>query len=63
MKIYIYSIGNCSFRQFIPSKPGKYGLKFWSIVDVKSSYLLDTDIYIGKSTTNADRNQKVNYNL
>lgn len=41
--------GNCPFRQFIPSKPNKYGLKYWCLVDVETSYLLDTDIYTGKA--------------
>ena len=27
--------GSCSFRQFIPSKPARYGIKFWCLVDVK----------------------------
>ncbi len=27
--------GMCSFRQYIPSKPARYGIKFWSLVDVK----------------------------
>ena len=26
--------GCCSFRQFIPSKPARYGIKYWCLVDV-----------------------------
>jgi len=26
--------GCCSFRQFIPSKPARYGIKYWFLVDV-----------------------------
>jgi len=31
----------------MPSKPAKYGIKFWSFVDVQSGYLIDTNIYLG----------------
>ena len=41
--------GRCSFRQYIPSKPDKYGLKYWNLVDNASLYVLNTDIYIGKA--------------
>jgi hypothetical protein len=27
--------GKCSFRQFIPSKPSRYGIKYWCLIDVK----------------------------
>jgi hypothetical protein len=27
--------GMCSFRHYIPGKPARYGIKFWSLVDVK----------------------------
>ena len=27
--------GLCSFRQYIPSKPARYGIKYWCLVDVK----------------------------
>ena len=29
--------GKCFCRQFIPSKPARYGLKYWCLVDTKSS--------------------------
>jgi hypothetical protein len=32
--------GACSFRQFIPSKPARYGIKYWCLVDVKLVMLL-----------------------
>jgi len=40
--------GRCSFRQYIPSKPGKYGIKIFWICDAKNSYPLKAEIYIGK---------------
>jgi hypothetical protein len=29
--------GICGFRQYIPSKPARYGIKFWCLVDVNLS--------------------------
>ena len=40
--------GRCPFRQYIPSKPGKYGIKFWIICDSETSFTLKLDIYKGK---------------
>ena len=45
-QLYSYR-GRCAFKQYIPSKPAKYGIKLWSHVDVQSGYLLDTNIYAG----------------
>jgi hypothetical protein len=50
--------GRCSFRQYIPNKPAKYGIKFWSIVDVASSYVLDIDVYLGAQANPDDKNKK-----
>ena len=45
----LYSFrGRCAFKQYIPSKPAEYGIKFWALVDCDSGYLLDTDVYLGK---------------
>lgn len=40
--------GRCAFRQYLPSKPAKYGLKVWQLVDSDSRYLIDFDFYLGK---------------
>ncbi|XP_055370100.1 nucleolin-like [Betta splendens] len=40
--------GRCSFRQYMPSKPAKYGLKFWVACDAKSSYAWKMQLYTGK---------------
>ena len=37
--------GMCSFRQYIPSKPARYGIKFWSLVDVKLGIFCDQIIF------------------
>jgi hypothetical protein len=40
--------GKCPFRQFIPKKPDKYGLKFWLCADVDSYYVFNAFPYIGR---------------
>ena len=40
--------GRCSFKQDIPSKPAKYGLKRWWCCDAQTSYPLKGDIYLGR---------------
>lgn len=41
--------GKCPFRQYIPSKPSKYGLKIWALCDCESSYIWNTQVYTGKA--------------
>ena len=36
-----------AFMQYMKSKPARYGLKYWCLVDVKTTYLLDVNIYLG----------------
>lgn len=56
----LYSFrGRCSFKQYMPKKPSKYGLKFWCLVDVDTNYLLDTNIYLGKTNTNDTKEKDV----
>ena len=33
---------------YIPSKPGKYGVKIWVCADVKTAYCCNLDVYAGK---------------
>lgn len=40
--------GRCNFRQYIPSKPAKYGIKIWWCCDAGTSYPLTGDIYLGR---------------
>lgn len=40
--------GRCSFRQYIPSKPNKYGIKVYALVDAKMYYTYNLEIYAGK---------------
>lgn len=38
----------CSFIQYMPQKPGKFGLKFWLICDTSTSYVLNAVPYTGR---------------
>lgn len=50
--------GRISFRQYIPSKRHRFGIKFFVIVDCETGYLLDFILYTGAATeiTNFDDN-------
>lgn len=49
--------GRCPFRMYIPSKPGKYGLKVWVICDAKTSYCSNLQVYTGKTGNQREVNQ------
>ena len=40
--------GKVHFRQFIPIKPGRFGIKAFSLAESGSGYLLNSKIYTGK---------------
>ena len=39
--------GRCPFRQYMPSKPAKYGIKVWWNCDGTTSFPLNGQIYLG----------------
>ncbi|TKS65943.1 PiggyBac transposable element-derived protein 4 [Collichthys lucidus] len=50
--------GRCPFRQYMPSKPAKYGIKAWVACDAKSSYAWKMQVYTGKPTSGCpEKNQ------
>ena len=40
--------GRCKFRQYIPSKPGKYGIKIFWCCDSTTGYPLKGEVYLGR---------------
>jgi hypothetical protein len=43
----LYSFrGRCFCRQYIPSKPARYGIKYWCLVDIITGYTLSFIYYI-----------------
>ncbi|XP_063324172.1 piggyBac transposable element-derived protein 4-like [Pelmatolapia mariae] len=50
--------GRCTFRQYMPKKPGRYGLKVWAVCDVETSYAWRLQLYTGKAAAGrAETNQ------
>ncbi|XP_034743420.1 piggyBac transposable element-derived protein 4-like [Etheostoma cragini] len=43
--------GRCAFRQYMPCKPARYGLKSWVACDARSSYAWNMQLYTGKSVS------------
>ncbi len=39
----------CSFTQYMPDKPDKFGIKFWLLVDVASKFICNGIPYLGKN--------------
>lgn len=46
-QLYPYR-GRCRFIQYIPTKPSKYGLKFWALNDSETGYCWNLSMYTGK---------------
>lgn len=40
--------GRCIFRQYIPNKPNKYGIKIYALCDPKVFYTCKMEVYVGK---------------
>ncbi|XP_055070455.2 piggyBac transposable element-derived protein 4 [Misgurnus anguillicaudatus] len=40
--------GRCPFKQFIPHKLGKYGMKVWAACDARTSYVLSMQVHTGE---------------
>eukprot|EP00066_Takifugu_rubripes_P029496 XP_011618762.1 PREDICTED: piggyBac transposable element-derived protein 4-like [Takifugu rubripes] len=50
--------GRCPFRQYLPSKPAKNGIKIWAACDATSSYAWNLQVYTGKPDGGApEKNQ------
>ena len=45
--------GRLYFRQYMPKKPIKYGIKVWMAADSRTGYVCNYDIYLGKSLNDA----------
>ncbi|XP_026189546.1 serine/arginine repetitive matrix protein 1 isoform X2 [Mastacembelus armatus] len=50
--------GRCEFRQYMPKKPAKYGLKMWVTCDVQTAYAWKVSLYTGRlAGAPAEQNQ------
>ena len=55
--------GRCKFRQFMPNKPDKYGLKFWVLADARNYYPLNIEVYTGKNILYSNKSEDVTMRL
>ncbi|XP_067124403.1 piggyBac transposable element-derived protein 4-like [Centruroides vittatus] len=46
--------GRLSFKQYIPSKRSRFGIKLYILADCKTKFVLDIIVYTGKTTEIAD---------
>lgn len=40
--------GRCNFKQYIPTKPAKDGVKVFALVDAKTAYTINLEPYVGR---------------
>jgi len=52
--------GRVPFKQYIPSKPGKYGIKLWMLCDSKTSYVCRLQVYTGDKKARKGNRTRVN---
>jgi len=51
--------GRCPFRQYLPSKPDKYGVKLWICADANSFYVYNAAPYLGKQDATTKQSMTV----
>ena len=47
-------MGRLSYKQYLPAKPVKRGIKVWMRCDARNAYLADFDVYLGKAEQPTD---------
>jgi hypothetical protein len=51
--------GRCSFKQYIKSKPVRWGIKIFCVCCSLTGYLWNACVYVGKNETEVDRKEEV----
>lgn len=49
--------GRCSFKVYMRNKPGKYGIKIWTLCDSNTYYCCNMDVYLGKRRTVSEKQE------
>ena len=49
--------GKCPFRVYMKTKPGRYGMKIWTMCDSQSRYCGNIQVYLGKQTVAPEKGQ------
>ena len=47
--------GRCAFRQYMPKKPSKYGIKIWMMCDCATKYMMNSKVYLGRENNEVAR--------
>ena len=55
--------GRTKFTQYIPSKPAKYGIKFWWACDSRTNYPLQGTFYTGRDEKGEERDTRQGENV
>ena len=55
--------GHLSFRQFMPGKPTKYGIKVWMAANAKNSYVSNFAVYLSQAENNRHRIHGLGYDV
>ena len=50
--------GRCSFQQYIPLKPEKYGMKIWAMYKTNTSYAWKMQVCTGKKMLQLKKSAK-----
>ena len=50
--------GRLSFKQYMPMKPDKFGIKVWLLADADTYYVPRFQVYLGKNRTNSELFQR-----
>ena len=51
--------GRCPIKQFIQSKPDKYGIKMFVLADARTYYPCNIEVYIGKTSLHSTKPQEI----
>ena len=54
--------GRLAFRQYMPAKPTKYGIKVWMAADSSNGYVANFSVYLGKES-DAPRTHSLEYDV
>lgn len=55
--------GRLSFRQYMPAKPTKHGIKVWMAADSSNGYVLNFEVYLGKEPDQRPRIYGLGYDV
>jgi len=55
--------GRLSFRQYMPAKPTKYGIKVWIAADAKNGFVVNHKVYLGKEPNGQVREHGLGYDV